>query len=400
MAHFFKLQDQIDAATREFFEMTQAASDNRPKDLPELKSATMIQSVWRASQVRGRWHSVVHATVLVQRIGRGWLARARTQMMRDANRRRQNLRFHEHCATVFQKVYRGWWSRRNLHDFYGRKDYLAKVEKRGEYTVEYLAKERQQRATEAKLHEEEQMRQEFDSLAGELHHLVSTKTIAGVYNPPYSDVLPSAFDRPIEQHLRDCCTVQVPRSLRRPKHKVLGASPRHDPGASANGITQAEVRALSGSKYGPPQDPSWGTASRTRPPGPPTWGGCRRSRGRSAPGRADRDRECQGAHYLRLHTGRHQLPRDRGRHEDAQEARQADERVSDRLHGPRGAKDDDAAHERARQPAAARQAAGDEVRLPGAAEDQGQATLLHCHGRWQALRGLYADTSLLPSGHV
>jgi hypothetical protein len=251
MAHYFKLHDLMDAATREFFEMTQAASDSRPQ---ELRSATMIQSVWRASQVRGRWHSVVHATVLVQRVGRGWLARARTQMMRDANRRRLNLRFHSHCATVVQKFYRGWWSRRNLHDFYGRKDYLAKVERRGEYTVEYLAKERQQKTMEAKAQEEEQMRHEFDNLAGELHHLVSTKTIAGVYNPPYSDMLPSAFDRPIEQHLRDCCTVQVPRSLRRPKHKVLSASPRHDPGAGANGITQAEVRALSGGKYGPPQE--------------------------------------------------------------------------------------------------------------------------------------------------
>lgn len=251
MAHFFKLCDQMDAATREFFERTQAASDKRPK---ELQSATSIQSVWRASQVRGRWHSVIRATVLVQRVGRGWLARARTQMLRDANRRRLNLCFHAHCSTVVQKFYRGWWSRRNLHDFYGRKDYLAKVEKRGEYTVEYLARERQQKTAEAKVHEEEQMRQEFDNLAGELHHLVSTKTIAGVYNPPYSDVLPSAFERPIEQHLRDCCTVQVPRSLRRPKHKVMSATERHDPGAGANGITQAEVRALSGGSYGPPQE--------------------------------------------------------------------------------------------------------------------------------------------------
>jgi hypothetical protein len=27
----------------------------------------------------------------------------------------------------------------------------------------------------------------------------------GVYNPPYSDLLPRAFEKPIEEHLRDAC---------------------------------------------------------------------------------------------------------------------------------------------------------------------------------------------------
>jgi hypothetical protein len=254
MAHFFELQANMDAATRQFFEMTQAASDNKPK---ELAAATVIQSVWRASRVRERWHAVVAATVLVQRVGRGWLARARAQIRRWERYRQTNNLFFEHCATIIQKFYRGWWSRRSLHDFYGRKDYLAKVERRGAHTVEYLKKERRHKHRESKLQEEEQMRGEFDKLAGELHHLVSTKTIAGVYNPPYSDVLPSAFEKPIEQHLRDCCTVQVPRSLRRPKHRVISASPRRDPNErdrSVNGITQAEVRNFSGGTYGPPQD--------------------------------------------------------------------------------------------------------------------------------------------------
>ena len=35
--------------------------------------------------------------------------------------------------------------------------------------------------------EESDMRREFDNLAGELHHLVSTKSIAGVYNPCFAE---------------------------------------------------------------------------------------------------------------------------------------------------------------------------------------------------------------------
>lgn len=105
-----------------------------------------------------------------------------------------------------------------MHDYYGRKAYLEKVERRGDWTKEYLARYQSNKETEAKMEEEKQMRAEFDNLAGELHHLVSTKSIAGVYNPPYNDMLPRAFEKPIEQHLRDACRVRLPRSLRRIRH--------------------------------------------------------------------------------------------------------------------------------------------------------------------------------------
>merc|ERR1711988_500710 len=104
---------------------------------------------------------------------------------------------------------------------------------------------------QAKLDEEKHMRQEFNNLAGELHHLVSTKTIPGVYNPPYNDALPKAFEKPIEQHLRDCMQVRLPKSLRRPRHRAMqSASPR--PGA--NGASQNEKIASIGARRAPPQD--------------------------------------------------------------------------------------------------------------------------------------------------
>jgi len=129
-----------------------------------------------------------------------------------------NSIFFHHCATIIKKFYRGWWSRRFLHSYYGRKAYVANIEARGEWTKEYLARYQSNKETEAKMEEESQMRREFDNLAGELHHLVSTKSVAGVYNPPYNDMLPRAFEKPIEQHLRDSCRVRLPRSLRRPRH--------------------------------------------------------------------------------------------------------------------------------------------------------------------------------------
>merc|ERR1719401_2663744 len=219
MTHFFKLRDQLDDAAKVYFAMKQAASD---QSYTEKKAIIKVQSVYRGSKVRERWHAVLHNALLVQRLSRGWLARVRTRALRLERTKRLNAHFFHHCATIIKKYFKGWWSRRYLHDYYGRKAYLEKVEKRGDWTKEYLKRYESNKVVEAKMEEETQMRKEFNNLAGELHHLVSTKSIAGVYNPPYNDMLPRAFEKPIEQHLRDSCRVRLPKSLRRPRHRSTG----------------------------------------------------------------------------------------------------------------------------------------------------------------------------------
>mmetsp|Transcript_57704 Transcript_57704/g.180819 ORF Transcript_57704/g.180819 Transcript_57704/m.180819 type:complete len:389 (+) Transcript_57704:145-1311(+) len=246
MAHFFQLQDQMDDIVREYFSMAQKASDEKPD---EVAAVIKIQSFFRAWQVRKFWYSIIGGARRIQRFLRGSLARKRTKNLRLERNRQLQMVFFHHCAAVIQKFFRGWSSRRNLHDYYGRKQYLETIGKRGEWTTEYLRREHQQKLEEAKREEEAAMRKEFDTLAGELHHLVSTKTIAGVYNPPYNDVLPHAFEKPIEEHLRDSCNVQLPKSLRRPRHRVAIAS------ASPQRTSQADWQATaSGAVSGPPQD--------------------------------------------------------------------------------------------------------------------------------------------------
>eukprot|EP00930_Biecheleria_cincta_P055317 TRINITY_DN41646_c0_g1_i1.p1 TRINITY_DN41646_c0_g1~~TRINITY_DN41646_c0_g1_i1.p1 ORF type:complete len:403 (-),score=61.43 TRINITY_DN41646_c0_g1_i1:65-1195(-) len=234
--------------------MTQAASDNLAD---EVHAVIKIQSFYRASKIRKCWHAVVGGALLIQRCVRGWLARMRCKAIGFEKRRRLNSLFFHHCSSVIQKFFRGWWSRRHLHDYYGRKRYLGKVEQRGDWTSQYLAQEHQEKLAAAKIDEERNMRQEFDALAGELHHLVSTKCTPGVYNPPYNDVLPKAFEKPIEQHLRDACRVILPKSLRRPRHKIaLDYSNQKGLGYSAQiGVSQAHVHAATdGLVAGPPQE--------------------------------------------------------------------------------------------------------------------------------------------------
>jgi hypothetical protein len=43
---------------------------------------------------------------------------------------------------------------------------------------------------------------EFQELAKNLHHLSSTGHIPGVYNSPFVDIKPQAFNEDVEGHLR------------------------------------------------------------------------------------------------------------------------------------------------------------------------------------------------------
>jgi len=239
MAHFFMLREHLDESAKVYFAMTQLASDHSTQ---EKEAAIKIQSVYRGSKVREHWHAVLHNACLVQRMSRGWLARVRTRAKRAEKNIRLNAMFFHHCGTIIQKFFRGWSSRKNLHDYYGRKRYLQKVEQRGEWTKEYLARYQANQEMEAKIEEETQMRREFDNLAGELHHLVSTKSIAGVYNPPYNDMLPRAFEKPIEQHLRENFQVRLPKSLRSPKLR------------NTRSTQNRSMQMENGYDAGPPQD--------------------------------------------------------------------------------------------------------------------------------------------------
>mmetsp|Transcript_66998 Transcript_66998/g.158004 ORF Transcript_66998/g.158004 Transcript_66998/m.158004 type:complete len:388 (+) Transcript_66998:109-1272(+) len=245
MAHFFQMQGKMDEVAKKFFAVTQEANDALPS---EVVAVTKIQSYHRASQIRSVYHAVVAAALLIQRMIRGSLGRRRVAALSLARTSRLQLTFFHHCACTVQRVWRGWWSRLHVHNFYARQKYLTKVHVRGEYTQKFLDAEHKEKLSKAKVDEEKKVREEFDNLAGDLHHLMSTKSIPGVYNPPYSDLLPRAFEQPIEEHLRQACRVQVPKSLRRPRQRELPPPT----GTTPYGASQADSHNVLSSA--PPQE--------------------------------------------------------------------------------------------------------------------------------------------------
>ena len=99
--------------------------------------------------------------------------------------------------------YRGYYSRRWEHDFYARKKYLQYVETKNEEVRRNLDEHNRGIAQDEQKRQEKCARTEFTELASNLHHLSSTKAVPGVYNPPYSQLKPQAFNVDIEEHLKN-----------------------------------------------------------------------------------------------------------------------------------------------------------------------------------------------------
>jgi hypothetical protein len=103
---------------------------------------------------------------------------------------------------LFSDSYRGYYCRRWEHDFYARKKYLQYVETKNDEVRRNLDDHNRKIAQEEQKRQEQCARTEFSELASNLHHLTSTKAVPGVYNPPYSQIKPQAFNVDIETHLK------------------------------------------------------------------------------------------------------------------------------------------------------------------------------------------------------
>uniref|UniRef100_A0A7S0EK24 Uncharacterized protein n=1 Tax=Hanusia phi TaxID=3032 RepID=A0A7S0EK24_9CRYP len=143
------------------------------------------------------------AAISLERLYRGHLGRLAfevKQAERDAQVRRA---FWDCNATLVQKLWRGFHSRKHAHNFYLRKAYLTSVMTRGlEIRSELEAHYRNMSEMEEIKMEQEKI-DKFEDVVGSLHHMLSTASCSGVYNSPYVSNPQTAFGLPIESHLRN-----------------------------------------------------------------------------------------------------------------------------------------------------------------------------------------------------
>lgn len=109
----------------------------------------------------------------------------------------------QYFALQLQKMFRGFYSRKYRQNHHLRKLYLEEVKSAGERVRQSMEAhaDRIRQDEENKAFEEKE--QKFRELTQNLHHLVSTRQVPGVYNPRVSLLeQPTVNEVPVESYLR------------------------------------------------------------------------------------------------------------------------------------------------------------------------------------------------------
>lgn len=169
----------------------------------ENASAVCVQQYFRAYKVRDDLETQRKAAIMIQKTWRGFLGKRRIKVIRSHQNYEKWMKHYHFYATQIQKIWRGYDSRKTKLDFYERKKYLESLRKQGETTMKELNETRRLREIEAREFANKKRQEEFENLTENLHHLVSTKSIKGVYGDPLPSMTRTAFGTSMDEHLKN-----------------------------------------------------------------------------------------------------------------------------------------------------------------------------------------------------
>ncbi len=89
-------------------------------------------------------------------------------------------------------------------DYHANKKWLEMTKKKNEETLNEMRELAAKKQHDLDLKNEEEQKNNFYKIASNLHHLISTKEIPGVYNTPYlpPELKPQVYNADIEEHLK------------------------------------------------------------------------------------------------------------------------------------------------------------------------------------------------------
>lgn len=111
------------------------------------------------------------------------MGRKKAKREADGKKTLRQLYYINYLCIQLQKCFRGFYSRKYKRDHSKRKAYCRELQEKGKEILEkmqqYAFEQNEREAEEA----QQQKENEFRNLAQNLHHLLSTKHVRGVYNP-------------------------------------------------------------------------------------------------------------------------------------------------------------------------------------------------------------------------
>lgn len=152
----------------------------------EFCSARIIQSYVRRFIIQRYIKKLNTSALVIQRWYRGWRGRVLYRQMLKESVEEMYQRHYNKMASIIQRTWHGYLSRRDIFSYYALKAWIRKVQDKN---CEVLAtiKANEDELKKQRLEEFEiEARKWVVFILAKLHHLLRTKTISGVYSKKYS----------------------------------------------------------------------------------------------------------------------------------------------------------------------------------------------------------------------
>ena len=163
-----------------------------------------IQRVYRGRVDRGYIRFKSGKVNTIQRVFRGHLGRRIAGNTKVERNEKRLASFFTYFALQMQRCFRGYYSRKYRSNHADRKKFIGDLEETGRKVREMMFQYSLEQAAREERETRDKAGQDFKKYASNLHHLMSTKQIRGVFNPPeeYMEV-PLWRNAPVEDHVRN-----------------------------------------------------------------------------------------------------------------------------------------------------------------------------------------------------
>jgi hypothetical protein len=180
------------------------AAQNAPL---ENASATNVQRVFRGTRIRIDVKYKSDAATELERVFRGHLGRTRARNALHSRVELRQICLFQYFAVQIQRSFRGYYSRKYKRNHAARKAYFKEVADKNKEVLAMMENYANAQALRDAEDEQAEKDRSFKAYAENLHHLISTKTTPGVFNPPEEVMeVPHMNGLPVEEHIR--CVVR------------------------------------------------------------------------------------------------------------------------------------------------------------------------------------------------
>lgn len=169
----------------DFFYTTLLIQKNLKRD---HNCAIKIQTYFRKYIKQKKYNIFLEKAYKVLFFLRGCYVRLKIKESKLKAQESKNIKYFDAMALIIQRTYRGYYSRKYIHSFFGRRKILKNIEKKNKEVIDNMLKNKKELTEYYATVEKQLTEKKCEDTASKVHHLISTTHIPGIYNPPYGTV--------------------------------------------------------------------------------------------------------------------------------------------------------------------------------------------------------------------